>query len=76
MSAGFSEQEVATVYDSRMLSVLRKASRYDRLMAAKPRAVVPGKGKTLTPGSAPERNAQTPEYRRGPGPNWLRWPRW
>ena len=53
MSAGFSEHEVATVYDSRMLSVLRKASRYDRLMAARPRAVVPGKGKTLTPGSAP-----------------------
>lgn len=53
MAAGFSEQEVATVYDSRMLSVLRKASKYDRLMAAKPRAVVPGKGRALTPGSAP-----------------------
>jgi hypothetical protein len=53
MAHGFSEQEVATVYDSRMLSVLRKASRYDRLMAAKPRAVVPGKGRALTPGSAP-----------------------
>jgi hypothetical protein len=53
MSHGFTEQEVATVYDSRMLSVLRKASKYDRLMAAKPRAVVPGKGRALTPGSAP-----------------------
>jgi hypothetical protein len=53
MAHGFSEQEVATVYDSRMLSVLRKASKYDRLMAAKPRAVVPGKGRALTPGSAP-----------------------
>lgn len=53
MNAGFTEQEVATVYDKRMLSILRKASKYDRLMAAKPRAVVPGKGKTLTPGSAP-----------------------
>jgi hypothetical protein len=53
MTAGFSEQEVATVYDARMLSVLRKASKYDRLMAAKPRAVVPGKGRALTPGSAP-----------------------
>jgi hypothetical protein len=54
MSAGFSEQEVATVYDSRMLSVLRKASKYDRLMAAKPKAVIPGKGRTVTPGSAPQ----------------------
>jgi hypothetical protein len=52
-SAGFSEQEVATVYDPRMLSILRKASKYDRMMAAaKPQAVVPGKGRTLTPGSA------------------------
>jgi hypothetical protein len=53
VAAGFSEHEVATVYDSRMLSVLRKASRYDRLMAAKPKAVIPGKGRALTPGSAP-----------------------
>ena len=52
-AAGFSEQEVATVYDPRMLSVLRKASKYDRMMAAaRPRAEVPGKGKTLTPGAA------------------------
>ena len=52
-SAGFSEQEVATVYDPRMLSVLRKASKYDRMMAAsRPRAEVPGKGRTLTPGAA------------------------
>ncbi len=50
---GFSEQEVATVYDPRMLSILRKASKYDRMMAAaKPRAEVPGKGRTLTPGAA------------------------
>jgi hypothetical protein len=53
LAAGFSEQEVATVYDPRMLSILRKASKYDRMMAAaKPQAVVPGKGRTLTPGSA------------------------
>jgi hypothetical protein len=53
LSVGFSEQEVATVYDPRMLSVLRKASKYDRMMAAaKPQAVVPGKGRTLTPGAA------------------------
>jgi len=52
-SAGFSETEVATVYDPRMLKILRKASKYDRMMAAaRPKAVVPGKGKTLTPGAA------------------------
>ena len=52
-AAGFSETEVATVYDPRMLSILRKASKYDRMMAAaKPRAEVPGKGRTLTPGAA------------------------
>jgi hypothetical protein len=52
MAAGFSEAEVATVYDPRMLTVLLKASKYDRMMAARPRAVIPGKGKTLTPGAA------------------------
>ena len=52
-AAGFSEQEVATVYDPRMLSILRKASKYDRMMSsAKPRAEVPGKSRTLTPGAA------------------------
>ena len=51
-AAGFSEYEVATVYDPRMLTILRKASKYDRMMAVKPRAVIPGKGKTLTPGAA------------------------
>jgi hypothetical protein len=52
MAVGFSEAEVATVYDPRMLTVLLKASKYDRMMAAGPRAVIPGKGKTLTPGAA------------------------
>jgi hypothetical protein len=52
LAEGFSEDEIAQVYDSRMLSVLMKASKYDRMMANKlPKAVIPGKGKTLTPGS-------------------------
>jgi hypothetical protein len=51
-AAGFSEYEVATVYDPRMLTVLLKASKYDRMMAAQPRAVIAGKGRTLTPGAA------------------------
>ena len=49
---GFSEYEVATVYDPRMLTVLRKASKYDRMMANRPNAIQPGRGKTLTPGAA------------------------
>jgi len=40
---GFTEQEVARVYDSRMLKVLLKASKYDRLMAARPVPVKRGK---------------------------------
>ena len=51
-AAGFSEYEVATVYDPRMLNILLKASKYDRMMANKPNAVIPGRGKTLTPGAA------------------------
>jgi hypothetical protein len=49
---GFNEGEIATVYDKRMLRVLRKAALYDQSMTAQPKAVIPGKGKTLTPGSA------------------------
>lgn len=52
MAAGFSELEVATVYDPRMLDILWKASKYDRMTAAAPRAVVAGKGRTLAPGAA------------------------
>lgn len=51
-AAGFNDYEIATVYDPRMLTVLWKASKYDRMMAAKPRAVVQGQGKTLAPGAA------------------------
>lgn len=49
---GFSEGELATVYDKRMLRVLDHAAKYDQAMAARPKAVIPGKGKTLTPGVA------------------------
>jgi hypothetical protein len=50
LSLGFTEQEVSSVYDSRMLSVLLKAAKYDRLMAAKPKAVIRN-GKPLKPGA-------------------------
>ena len=43
MALGFSEEEVGEVLDSRMLIVLHKASKYDRMMAAKPRAKSRGK---------------------------------
>ena len=48
---GFSEKEVSEVFDPRMLDVLYEASEYRRIRANKPKAVIPGKGKTLTPGS-------------------------
>lgn len=43
MRAGFSEEEIAQVLDSRMLHILLKASKYDRMMAARPKAVKRGK---------------------------------
>lgn len=39
LSVGFSEDEIAAVYDSRVLQVLLKASKYDRMMASRPKAV-------------------------------------
>ena len=52
MAEGFNELEIATTYDPRMLGILWKASKYDRMTAAAPRAVVAGKGRTLAPGAA------------------------
>lgn len=37
LTAGFSQKEVVQVLDSRMLHILLKASKYDRMMAARPR---------------------------------------
>jgi len=60
LSAGFSEEELSQVYDSRMLQVLLKASKYDRMMAAKPKPIVRPQGKPISPGagSAKSRTAQ------------------
>lgn len=52
VNAGFNDYEIATVYDPRMLTVLWKASRFDRMTAAAPRAVVQGKGMSMAPGAA------------------------
>jgi len=50
---GFSEDEIGTTYDERMLSILHKAAKYDRMMANKPFPVQPERGGALQPGSAP-----------------------
>jgi hypothetical protein len=49
---GFQEGELATVYDKRMLLVLRDAALYHQSTKDKPKPVVPGKGKSLAPGVA------------------------
>jgi hypothetical protein len=52
LSSGFSEEELSQVYDSRMLQVLLKASKYDRMMAAKPKPVIrQPQGKPIPPGT-------------------------
>jgi hypothetical protein len=56
LSVGFSEQEVASVLDSRMLQILLKASKYDRMMAAKPKAVNTKKA-AVSPGAGSKRTA-------------------
>lgn len=42
-SVGFSDEEIDTLYDSRMVEILLKASKYDRIMAKKPKPVNKGK---------------------------------
>jgi hypothetical protein len=51
LSTGFTEEELSQVYDSRMLTVLLKASKYDRMMAAKPKPVIRTQGKPISPGT-------------------------
>ena len=61
LSAGFGEEELSQVYDSRMLQILLKASKFDRMMAAKPKPIVrQPQGKPIPPGagSARSRTAQ------------------
>jgi hypothetical protein len=49
---GFTEHEVSTVYDPRMLEVLLDASEHRSAKANAPRPIAPDKGRTLAPGSA------------------------
>jgi hypothetical protein len=41
-NSGFTDEEINGLVDSRMVSVLMKAAKYDRMMAAKPKAVSTG----------------------------------
>jgi hypothetical protein len=59
LAEGFAEEEIKQVFDSRMLQVLLKASKYDRMMAAKPKPVQrQSVGKTVTPGSGNKRTGR------------------
>jgi len=49
---GFTEHEVGTVYDPRMLEVLFDAAQHRRMKANTPRPIMPDRGRTLAPGSA------------------------
>lgn len=51
-SRGFNEGELATVFDPRMLAVLRDATLYRQSVSNRPKPVTPGGGKTLRPGAA------------------------
>jgi hypothetical protein len=60
LTHGFSEEEISQVYDSRMLNVLLKASKYDRMMAARPKPV--NRGATPRPvpsGGGPARTKKS-----------------
>lgn len=51
LTAGFTEEELSQVYDSRMLQVLLKASKYDRMMANKPKPIVREQKRPIPPGT-------------------------
>lgn len=60
-SIGFKDEEIKEVVDSRMIHILLKASRYDKIMAAKKKIVVAkpqrNGGKPTNTGAAPRRAA-------------------
>lgn len=56
-SVGFTDQEIVQTYDSRMLNILLKASKYDRMMASRPKPVIKGK-KTVVPGKGSSRTVR------------------
>ena len=56
--SGFSDEEVDQLYDSRMVKILHKAAKYDRMMASKPRHVDKG-ALTAKPGVGPSSAKKT-----------------
>lgn len=50
-TVGFEDAEIAGVFDPRMLEILYKASKYDRMMAARPKPVNNGSKKPAISGS-------------------------
>src|SRR6185369_17293738 len=59
-SVGFTDQDIDSVIDSRMLLILHKAAKYDAMMAAKPRPVKTGKTSTQTNGAPPAERRPSP----------------
>lgn len=66
LSHQFSEEEISQVYDSRMLQILLKASKYDRIMASRPQPVRTGNGTRPVPtvGGKPRAKAATGNFQR------------
>ncbi len=58
LSAGFTPEELDTAYDSRVLSILLKASKYDRMVASRPKPVRNGKN-PVNPGGGTRRSGGT-----------------
>lgn len=56
MAAGFPQEEVLKTVDSRMITLLYKAMKYDKIQANKPKPVRRG-NKTVAPGSGSNRTA-------------------
>jgi hypothetical protein len=59
LTHGFSEDELSQVYDSRMLMVLLKASKYDRIMASRPKPVQQTNGVKPVPTSGGKTRSRT-----------------
>lgn len=65
-SLGFSDQELASVYDSRAVLTLYKAMQYDKLMASKPEVTkkVAQAPKVMKPGVAQSRDTASEELKK------------
>lgn len=57
MKAGFSQEEVLGTTDSRMISILYKAMKYDRIQANKPQPIKKAGAKPASPGAGSKRTA-------------------